>query len=117
MCYQKKSVVRQIIVIFLVIFVLAWGYDEIISPSYQWRYERVERRFHYLHSGMRKEEVINLIGKPKNIRRIGTPKGVMTEEQWILHFRPHQELIPVCIFPINGDILIKAEMMHESTLD
>ena len=117
MRYQKKSLIKQILVTFLIISVSAWGYDEIISPSYPWRYEKVERNFHYLHSGMRREEIINLVGKPKNIRRIGTDKGVMTEEQWILHFRPHQELIPVCSFPINGDILTKAEMVYERTLD
>ncbi len=66
---------------------------------------------------MKREEVINLIGYPKNIRKYGIQNEKMTEEQWILHFRPYSKLIPICSFKVNEEFLIKAEIISEEVLD
>lgn len=114
---MKIKTLKQIAIICFAIGILALLYDGIVSPSYSWRYEKVEKNFHYLHLGMKREEVINLIGYPKNIRQYGSEREEMKEEQWILHFRPFSKLIPVCSFKVNEEFLIKSEMLSQEALD
>ena len=114
---QSKILRKKVLIPFILIIISVWIYDGVISPSYPWRYEKVEHNFHFLHQGMTKEQVIQLVGSPKQIRRFGTEKWRMTEEQWILHFRPKQIIIPVCTFQVNSELLIKAEMLTEPQLD
>lgn len=114
---MKIKTLKQIAIICFAIGILALLYDGIISPSYSWRYEKVEKNFYRLHSGMKREDVINLIGYPKNSREYGSQRGKMTEEQWILHFRPYSKLIPVCSFRVNEEFLIKSEMLPQEALD
>lgn len=108
---------KRILISLLIVAILALAYDGLISPSYPWRYEKVEKNFHLLYKNMTKNQVTELVGSPKFIRRFGSEKGKLTEEQWILHFRPKPERIPVCTFQISTDLLLKAEMLTESALD
>ena len=108
----KKKLILLLFLVFLV-----YGYDSLISPSYPWRYEKVEQSFYLLQKSMTKEQVIKLVGYPKFIREFGSEKGKMTEEQWILHFRSYSKRIPVCTFQISTNVLIKAEFLTQRDLD
>ena len=114
---QNKILRKKFLIPLILIIISMWIYDGVISPSYPWRYEKVEHNFYSLHQGMTKKQVIQLVGSPKQILQFGTKKGEMIEEKWILHFRPKQAIIPVCTFPVNSELLIKAEMLTESQLD
>ena len=114
---QSRILHKKVLITLVLIAISVWIYDGVVSPSYPWRYEKVEQNFHALHQGMTKEQIVQLVGSPKQIRRFGTEKGRMTEEQWILHFRPKQAIIPVCTFQVNSELLVKAEMLTESQLD
>jgi hypothetical protein len=66
---------------------------------------------------MTKEKVVDLVGHPKFIRGFGAEKGKMTEEIWILHFRPYPERVPVCTFQISTNVVIRVEMLTPRDLD
>jgi hypothetical protein len=108
---------RRVFIALLCVSILFWAYDCVISPSYPWRYEKVERNFASLRVGMTKEQVIQVVGNPKRILQFGPTKDKMTKEFWVLHFRPRQNPLPVCTFMDGSNVLSKAEMMRADDLD
>jgi hypothetical protein len=101
---------KRLIIVPLFILFLFLVYDGIASPSYPWRYHRVEQNFASLRIGMTKEQVIQLVGNPKFIGKFGTKNDLMGREIWILHFRSGRDKIPVCRFKLSSNTLHSTEM-------